>query len=822
MGFLKWLGVIFLLNICSQALVSSAFQASVFSATSRSIILRWVRVQGATLYKITVAQFDSPSYPIAFAYFGENTVMGSISSLSPNVRYQFTLEALDDTDAVLNSVSLDAITAPQMMDPIHTVKSIDSKTLIVEFAGRAGATHYIIRIRNANGFYRQDSVQSSPAAITNLEPYTDYTLSIMAANTGGHSQPSPPVTAKTILPPPQFYDTSSPSNDSITVALVPVAQAVGYSVSIYKLGSSTNLGYNTSNTNLTISGLDAGSLYTMVAFAWDVEGRGGERSPYTNQTTRPPTPSSVSASVASGNMAGLSVSWELNLDVDGSIQYHVMTNQNLTCNSTSNSCVLWGISCGEIHTIYVTAINEAGPSYPSSPLVFVTYPCPPGSLAFQAPPGANCTLTWDSVPLADFYRAVIKSGEGSEETCNTTGNNCTFHCECGFTYLMSVFAFNQAGSSPQGNVLNYTSVPCCPEDLTISAVSTDTLEITWTPSRGAVVYEIEAQDLLACIHSVQCKDTAPVCALSDLSCDTPYTVVVAPCNDISGCNRECTFQTKDTAPCMPVDLMLHTENSSAVGVSWTAHNRDANYTVSAVGHDVHTCTTSGYRCDIADLPCGSTYDVSVMAVSAAGQSLPSYSDSLETGPCCPANLTVDQVTQAMTNLSWSYAKGAHSVITSLTSPYGHARCHTKDSHCLMGCITCGTNYTVTMEAYSHSGQMSNCTYKRFSSSACCPSGVRIYRLAGNSLRVYWHNAGGKHSYVTEMVSSSNNYTCTASPGENSCDVAGVQCEALYSVVVAPLTLEGPKVLFCPQRQYKVTCSGGNVGAVIYRGKRSVD
>lgn len=85
-------------------------------------------------------------------------------------------------------------------------------------------------------------------------------------------------------------------------------------------------------------------------------------------------------------------------------------------------------------------------------------------------------------------------------------------------------------------------------------------------------------------------------------------------------------------------------------------------------------------------------------------------------PCCPLNLTVDQVTQAMTNVSWSHARGSTSFIISLTSSRGHARCHTQESHCLMGCITCGTNYTVTMEAYSRSGQRSNCTYQGFSSS----------------------------------------------------------------------------------------------------------
>lgn len=85
--------------------------------------------------------------------------------------------------------------------------------------------------------------------------------------------------------------------------------------------------------------------------------------------------------------------------------------------------------------------------------------------------------------------------------------------------------------------------------------------------------------------------------------------------------------------------------------------------------------------------------------------------------------------------------------------------------------------------------------------ACCPSGVRLYGMVSNSLRVYWRNTGSSHSYITELSSSSNNYTCSASPGENRCDVANVQCGDIYNVTVAPLTPEGTKVPFCPQKLY---------------------
>lgn len=89
------------------------------------------------------------------------------------------------------------LSAPDMMEPILTVKSLDSTTLTVDFNLRNGVSHYIIRVENSNGFFREVAASSSPAEIESLVPYTEYSLSIMAVNTAGRSQPSIPVTGKT-------------------------------------------------------------------------------------------------------------------------------------------------------------------------------------------------------------------------------------------------------------------------------------------------------------------------------------------------------------------------------------------------------------------------------------------------------------------------------------------------------------------------------------------------------------------------------------------------------------------------------------------------
>lgn len=89
-----------------------------------------------------------------------------------------------------------------------------------------------------------------------------------------------------MLPPFETLASSSPSNDTIILSWSAVPDAVQYTISMYKLGSSSSMKYNTTDTNLTVSGLDAGSLYNIKGFPWDVEGRQGDDSLYINQTTR--------------------------------------------------------------------------------------------------------------------------------------------------------------------------------------------------------------------------------------------------------------------------------------------------------------------------------------------------------------------------------------------------------------------------------------------------------------------------------------------------------------------------------------------------------
>lgn len=174
--------------------------------------------------------------------------------------------------------------------------------------------------------------------------------------------------------------------------------------------------------------------------------------------------------------------------------YVALTSNSQNCTTVGISyCSIFPVECGQNHSVSVTAYNSAGPSSPSQPADYITCgsithkhsnmfvyaqywlrmsdayscclwtflflldPCPPENIWVEEPKAGNCSVVWDEVPLVEYYMAFIKRDDGTEKSCNTTGTTCPFFCMCGYTYLTTVFPYNQAGSSPSAHVRNYTT-----------------------------------------------------------------------------------------------------------------------------------------------------------------------------------------------------------------------------------------------------------------------------------------------------------------------------------------------------------------------------
>lgn len=89
-----------------------------------------------------------------------------------------------------------ATPAPEVPALVQAYSKL-SHSITVEFGQVIGATGYILRAETDDGFFSETAVQNSPGTVINLQPYTQYTLSVMSVNSGGRSQPSLPMTART-------------------------------------------------------------------------------------------------------------------------------------------------------------------------------------------------------------------------------------------------------------------------------------------------------------------------------------------------------------------------------------------------------------------------------------------------------------------------------------------------------------------------------------------------------------------------------------------------------------------------------------------------
>ncbi|XP_064520582.1 fibronectin type III domain-containing protein 7 isoform X3 [Pseudopipra pipra] len=655
------------------------------------------------------------------------------------------------------------------------------------------------------------------ATLTSLIPNTVYAIQAEAIDKNGIILAETQIMQSTAPDIPVIDQAYSKLSNSITVEWRAVPGATSYMLTAQDGDSFIETVVK--NSPGTVTGLKPATLYRITIRSINSGGK-SQPSPFRKAKTVLAAPI---LSVSSLSCDSIALSWKAVYMAAGfsvSLMRSDGLGRMLRENTTNTSLIFTNLDPGTLYTIKAYAWNANG--MPGDDFTYNqrTIPCAPVNISIEEDELGHLLVSWSSVSFGHYYVVFVKSDDGLEVHCNTSYTQCHFQSDCGFTYFISVFAYNKAGQSPLGDVFNYTTAPCCPSDFRAVFVSSDTVRVTWAPVRGADLYETRAA---AWSTVVLCNDTAPACTLSALQCNTRYRITVHSFSEARGSNTSCAPKHVATAPCSPEIKNVSKEGLSVISVQWQSNNEDATYVVTARGEaGLWHCTSTGSSCTLTDLPCGSAFSVSAIARSPAGQSLPSYSVPLEMAPCCPNDLILTQVTQSVTNISWSAGKGAQTYVTTLESPKGQAKCRTLQNYCLLGCITCGTNYTVSLKAISETGLTSSCTYQGYSSSACCPSGVKLYRLSNNGIRVFWRASDETMNYSTDLHGSKGNFTCTPSAGRSHCDITEIPCGDVYTVVVAPLTDKGPKLTFCPKKIYSVTCSGSSVGMVIYRGKSNAE
>ena len=85
----------------------------------------------------------------------------------------------------------------------------------------------------------------------------------------------------------------------------------------------------------------------------------------------PPRPESPEIFWSGGPGRGqeMSLYWETANGADG---YVALSNMGQNCSTAETFCIISPLDCGQVHSISLTARNQAGPSSPSEPRDVVT------------------------------------------------------------------------------------------------------------------------------------------------------------------------------------------------------------------------------------------------------------------------------------------------------------------------------------------------------------------------------------------------------------------------------------------------------------------
>jgi chitodextrinase len=233
--------------------------------------------------------------------------------------------------------------------------------------------------------------------------------------------------------------------------------------------------------------------------------------------------------------------------------------------------------------------------------------------------------------------------------------------------------------------------------------------------------------------------------LSGLACGTSYSVAVDAYDAAGNRSAKATLTTStvacpDTqAPSTPTNVAMSTRTTSSISITWTVSTDNvgvAGYTLYAGGSAKGTATTNSYT--FTGLSCGTNYTLAVDAYDLAGNHSSQATVGLSTSACpdttppsAPTGLTATSVGQSSVTLSWTASTdnvgvtgyGAYLNGTSVGAPAASPYTFTS--------LSCGTSYTLSMDAADAAGNRSAKTSTTVSTSACPTGAVANLWVDGN-------------------------------------------------------------------------------------------
>jgi chitodextrinase len=624
------------------------------------------------------------------------------------------------------------------------------------------------------------TVGSNAVTLTDLNASTTYNMTVRAKDAAGNtSAPSavlPVRTSDIILPDtqaptvPNGLNSFSVTETGFTLTWNPSTDDVGVTgYDVYLNGGLLN---TVTVTSISLTGLSAGTVYTMTVRARDAANNVSAASNANNVRTAdnhaPTAPSGLSRS--SLTQSSFTLNWTASTDNVGVVGYDVYRNGVFYTSVTGVSSSITGLSASMLYSMTVRARDAAGNVSASSPVLDVTTPD-------TQPPTVPTGLTSSNISQSSFTLSWSASADNVRVTSydvymNGTLVNSVTGTTVGITglapyttYAMTVRAKDAAENVSNASiVLNVTTLditpPSVPSNLSASSLTQSGFRLTWTASTdnvgvtGYYVYQDGVQIALVATNSAN---------VTGLNASTRYVMTVRArdaAGNTSAASTSLTVLTPDTqAPNAPSGLNASNLTQTSFTLTWNPSTDN----VAVTGYNIYrdgTLVTSvtGTAAGISGLAVARTYVMTVRAKDAANNlSVSSTALNVTTpdteGPTAPGNLVYSNLTQSGFTLNWTAS--IDNVGVTRYNIYDHGtllRSVTGTAATLTG-LAASRTYEITVRAVDAAGNLSDpSSLVRITTpdteAPTIPSGLHYTSLTQSGFNLVW-NACTDNVGVTE-------------------------------------------------------------------------
>ncbi len=397
-------------------------------------------------------------------------------------------------------------------------------------------------------------------------------------------------------------------------------------------------------------------------------------------TTAPSAPANLTASGTTQTTTSLS--WSVATDNVGVTGYNVYQNGALKSTVTGTNLAVTGLSAETTYAFTVKAKDAAGnlsaasntASVTTLSLADTTPPTAPLNLVASGTTQTTTDLSWtassDDTGVASYSVYL----NGSYKSASTTNSFTVTGLNAATTYLITVKGKDAAGNlSAASNTVSVTTLalpdtiaPTVPSNLTASATTHNTTDLSWNPSSDNTAvtgYNVYKDGTLLTTVTGTSHDVV------GLNPSTTYAFVVKAkdaAGNISGSSNTRSVATLDlpdtTSPSAPANLTATATTQTTTNLSWTA----ATDNTAVTGYDVYKdgvllTSVSGTSYNVSGLIASTTYAFIVRAKDAAGnissasntRSVTTLAIPDTTAPTAPTNLAASLTTQTTTKLTWT-------------------------------------------------------------------------------------------------------------------------------------------------------------------------